>query len=354
MKRMIIIICGLAAFAAVSALGLYVYKFGVGFASKISDWGAVGDFFGGVLNPTFALLSLILIAYTLMQNKKALDQGALALEQSEKAIQQGTKALEQSEKAIQQGTTALEQNEKALNVSNTELTLTRKELTNSAKALEEQAKLIAVQSFETTFFNMLDLLHKVRKTVSYNPKRQEELAVTRGKKNFLQKDTFIKNRDYLDISAFTVIIMVLNKFHINIETDIDLDAILTSQNRFFSNYFRTLHQILSQIDDINHDDRIIEKYINILKSQLSNQELALLLLYCIHEKETKRELKKLVIKYKMLENLDFEESGDLNMKIKNPDLRINLRNHVLPYLEFKENKLVSSAFGEKSINIKIP
>lgn len=340
MKRMIIIICGLAAFAAVSALGLYVYKFGFGFASKISDWGAVGDFFGGVLNPTFALLSLILIAYTLMQNKKALDQGALALEQSEKAIQQGTKALEQ--------------NEKALRVSNEELALTRNELANSATALEEQAKLLAVQSFETTFFNMLDLLHKERNAVSYNPKRQKKLADEHGKIIHREEDTFSKDRDYHTIHAFTVIIMVLNAFHICNDGNKTLDIILKSQNRYFSNYFRTLHQTLSQIDDINHDDRLKEKYINILKSQLSNQELALLLLYCIHEEITKRDFKKLVIKYKMLENLDFEESGNLYMKIKNPDLLINLKNHVLPYLEYKENKLVSSAFGEKSIIIKTP
>ena len=130
MIRMIIIICGLAALAGITAIWLYVDNFSIGFATQISDWGAVGDFFGGVLNPTFALLSLILIAYTLMQNKKA---------------------LEQSEKAIEQGTKAIEQNEKALRVSNEELALTRDELANSATALQEQAKLLAVQSFETTF-----------------------------------------------------------------------------------------------------------------------------------------------------------------------------------------------------------
>ena len=125
-----------AAIAALIAIGTFISHFGLGFASNIGNWGAVGDFFGGVLNPTFALLSLILIAYTLMQNKKA---------------------LEQSEQAIEQGTKAIEQNEKALRVSNKELELTRNELANSSKALEEQASLLAIQSFETTFFNMLEL-----------------------------------------------------------------------------------------------------------------------------------------------------------------------------------------------------
>ncbi len=74
-------ICCLAALAAITAFGLYALKFGIGFAPSISDWGAVGDFFGGVLNPTFALLSLILIAYTLMQNKKALEQSETAIQQ---------------------------------------------------------------------------------------------------------------------------------------------------------------------------------------------------------------------------------------------------------------------------------
>lgn len=79
MEKLIKRICITAAIAALIAIGTFISHFGLGFASNISNWGAVGDFFGGVLNPTFALLSLILIAYTLMQNKKALDQ-------SEKAI----------------------------------------------------------------------------------------------------------------------------------------------------------------------------------------------------------------------------------------------------------------------------
>ena len=65
MKRIVFIICGIAGLAAIIAIIFFVSKFGFGPASTISNWGAVGDFFGGVLNPTFALLSLILIAYTL-------------------------------------------------------------------------------------------------------------------------------------------------------------------------------------------------------------------------------------------------------------------------------------------------
>ena len=72
MKQLTIGICIAASIAALTAIGIFISHFGFGFASNIGNWGAVGDFFGGILNPTFALLSLILIAYTLMQNKKAL------------------------------------------------------------------------------------------------------------------------------------------------------------------------------------------------------------------------------------------------------------------------------------------
>jgi len=46
MKWMILLTFGLAAAAGISAFLFYIDSFGIGFAQTISDWGAVGDFFG--------------------------------------------------------------------------------------------------------------------------------------------------------------------------------------------------------------------------------------------------------------------------------------------------------------------
>jgi hypothetical protein len=70
-------------------------------------WGVVGDFFGGILNPVFAFLGLIMLLATLYQSQK-------------------------------------------------ELALTRKELASSTKALEDQALTQKQQRFENTFFELLN------------------------------------------------------------------------------------------------------------------------------------------------------------------------------------------------------
>lgn len=67
------------------------------------NWGVVGDFFGGILNPVFAFLGLIMLLATLYQSQK-------------------------------------------------ELALTREELASSTKALEDQALTQKQQRFENTFF----------------------------------------------------------------------------------------------------------------------------------------------------------------------------------------------------------
>jgi uncharacterized membrane protein len=76
-----------------------------------SHWGAMGDFFGGLLNPVFSLLGLVLLLVTLIQNHK-------------------------------------------------ELELSRAELKASSAALTSQANTLEKQRFEDTFFALLDQLNR--------------------------------------------------------------------------------------------------------------------------------------------------------------------------------------------------
>jgi uncharacterized membrane protein len=71
------------------------------------DWGVTGDFFGGILNPVFAFLGLIMLLATLYQSQK-------------------------------------------------ELALTREELASSRVALEDQALTQKQQRFDNTFFALLE------------------------------------------------------------------------------------------------------------------------------------------------------------------------------------------------------
>lgn len=331
MKNLIIGICIAAAVAALFAIGFFISHFGLGFASNIANWGAVGDFFGGVLNPTFALLSLVLIAYTLMQNKKA---------------------LEQSEIAIQQGTKAIKQNEEALQVSNEELRLTRNELANSSKALEEQANLLAVQSFETTFFNMLELHNK----------NLNRIKLSEGKLKQKINDIYKLNKIYgssqsfIGVEAIQLLIRFINHPPIdslqneNIEVAQSLSTfshIYQSHGNLLSTYFIHLYQMLKLINNTQFSYQYKKNYSNILRSQLTNQETSLLMLNCLREGMDDGEFRKLVIEFEVLEHLDIRYLKVQNrFRVNNPKIDFTIDN-IERFITLDENnKLIKSAFGK--------
>lgn len=96
-----------------------------------AEWGQLGDYFGGMLNPIFGFLSLMALLITL--------------------------AMQRVE---------LQQSREALKVSQEELKLTREEQAKAAEALQVQNKAIQKQSFEQTFFAWLgtyrDVLGEIR------------------------------------------------------------------------------------------------------------------------------------------------------------------------------------------------
>ena len=331
MKKLTIGICIVASIAALTAIGIFISHFGFGFASNIGNWGAVGDFFGGVLNPTFALLSLILIAYTLMQNKKA---------------------LEQSEKAIEQGTKAIEQNEKALQVSNEELRLTRDELANSSDALKEQASLLAVQSFETTFFNMLELHSK-----NLNRIKLSESEIVQTIANLYSHNiNYNKTKNHVGAEAVNELIKIINSppedtlKNKKVEVAQSLSTfshIYPIHGHLLSTYFIHLYQMLKLINDTQFSSQYKKNYSNILRSQLTNQELSLLILNCLRVGTDDGEFRKLVIEFEVLEHLDICYLEVQNrFRVNNPKIDFTIDN-IERFIKFDENnKLVKSAFGK--------
>lgn len=102
-----------------NAYQIYDAAFGSSLAAKTTraDWGVMGDFFGGTLNPLFSLLGLLMLMVTLLQNQ-------------------------------------------------TELKLSRKELKKSNRALNAQALTLEKQRFEDTFFSLLDQLNRTLERIS--------------------------------------------------------------------------------------------------------------------------------------------------------------------------------------------
>lgn len=85
---------------------IYIYHFNGEYSSSLNQWGLTGDFFGGVLNPLLSFFALLALLYTIKQNQK-------------------------------------------------ELSLTRKELSETKNIHQEQKGLSEKQVFESTYFNLL-------------------------------------------------------------------------------------------------------------------------------------------------------------------------------------------------------
>jgi hypothetical protein len=60
------------------------------------DWGAFGDYFGGVLNPIVGMATLVLVAITLKLTRAALVQNEEALKQAQEALVQGEIVIKQN------------------------------------------------------------------------------------------------------------------------------------------------------------------------------------------------------------------------------------------------------------------
>lgn len=236
---------------------LYYYKFGLGLWDTPEKWGALGDFFGGVLNPLLAFSSLVLLLATLRQNHKALSQ-----------------------------------NEEALRLNNTELEMTREELAESKKALIQQAEILKKQSFEGTFFNLLSIHQDLVNSIDLVAKNNK---VTKGKdcfKPFYQRlrDNFnqLRYNKALDPEYFSIYFdkKYLREKELNEKWLLSEEYIRSSYMAFYGfeqdeigHYFRNLYNIIKFVDQSDIENKKL--YINILRAQLSTYELALLFYNCL-------------------------------------------------------------------------
>lgn len=169
--------------------------YAAGFNGKIfplahgrSEWGAMGDFFGGILNPIFSFLGLVMLLATLVQNQK-------------------------------------------------ELELSRNELKESTAALAAQATTLERQRFEDTFFSLLDQLNRIlgdllAERVQYDsldgkPSQQHSI-VEQVKSNLIGGSYFIPPDDY-------------------VSTMPDAKEKLLAHDPLLNQYFRILYQLLKFI-----------------------------------------------------------------------------------------------------------
>ena len=217
---------------------IYVLNFGVSLSEKHQIWAEFGDFFGGFLSAIFGLAALIALLYTIRLQSTALD------------------------------------------ISSEELRLTRGEIKNSTNALISQNHSMVDQRIDNTFFQLLNTHSEIVNAIELDLKLiQKASGLVKGRACFkyylesLEKEYF----DYVvDFGNEDTDSKKTDKERINeayLATFKEFQAELGHYFRFLYNIFKFIHR------DVADEDQQ-KFYAKLVRSQLSNYELALLFYNC--------------------------------------------------------------------------
>lgn len=300
-----------ATVAIIFLYALITYTYNMSPIKINPDFGSIGDFIGGILNPIFGFLGLFALLATIrLQNKE-------------------------------------------LRNSSKELKLTRKEAHKSSKALNKQSKSIKLQNFENTFFNMIDLHNEIVRSIDLSGSIR-----INGKINSHEISSFIHGAFDSNSRASLVSIEKELKFLLysynsfpNYEEDSNykMNLLKNQQNNtnelyllfyktyepYLSHYFRNIYQILKFISNAKDIDK--KFYANIFRSQLSEYELRLLF-YNVASEMGREKALPLLIKFEFLEHLPYDK--DINRK----DVKLYIKKAI--ELGYNANKV----FGKSEWN----
>lgn len=97
-------ILGFAFIFFISVSSFYFVNFNDKLSSSNGDWGTFGDFFGGTLNPLFALLSLLAIIYTIRIQTEELELTRKEMQTSNETLKNQKDIFDKQNNSIQQQT----------------------------------------------------------------------------------------------------------------------------------------------------------------------------------------------------------------------------------------------------------
>ena len=173
-----------------------------------------------------------------------------------------------------------------------ELKEARNEFARQSEALEKQQYEMTVQSFDNKFFQMLELFNFVK----INVKSEFDFKKQREKLESFILETIEQNQQNIDKNYYSFFESNFVRFNNEYDTT-------------FKYYFLNLFQLLKYIND-NAADSLEEakEYSNIIRAQLSKDELVLLLCNCIGvQKFTTNDYQKLVEKFEFFEHLRWND-----------------------------------------------
>lgn len=241
----------------IPAIVFFLWNSNFNFDSPIDHekFGTFGDFMGGVLGSIWGLAGVLLFFIALKDQKEDIRLNREAL-------------LKQIE---------------ALELQNNEFILQREELTETRKIFTEQSKTLKKQSFESTYFCLLDLYNKIVSEINkqctsgnYFKQFRTEFFSSYNPNDTCPLESLKKAKAYYA-------------------------ELFNSKKDDLSHYYQLLFQILRIVDESLIDDNEKHFYVRILRSQLSESEM--FALYYNSHSGYSDIFYKLILRYNLLKDL---------------------------------------------------
>lgn len=154
---------------------------------------------------------------------------------------------------------------------------------------------VAKQSFESSFYNLLNLQNNIIENLDFNQSKARlsfTKFLTENVDVLYPKTIYSKNVKVKKSSAYN--------FYKNFNS---------YNNDRFGHYFRNLYRILKTIDNSKYGNETKINLARVLRAQISMDELTVLFLNCLPGVCDKGEFASLLIKYQMLEHLNIKRHG---------------------------------------------
>jgi hypothetical protein len=201
----------------------------------------------------------------------------------------------------------LQKNE--LGLQRKELEMTRDEIRGQRETLEAQNAHMSHQNFEGTFFQMLRLHNDLLNSIDLTSGGTADMPVKiiSGRDCFMTAWRRFKQKFQLGMESS-------NKVEREKEIDEAFAKLWRIYEGEFGHYYRSLYNVLKFINNSNAEDK--KHYTNIVRAQLSGQELLIMLYNCIYHKESK--LTVLINKYALLKHIPHHVVGKLDLEFYEP------------------------------------
>lgn len=235
------------------------------------------------------------------------------------------------------------------------IVIQRQELRLARVEYEKTADALGTQAVETTFFNILDLHHKIADSIKVDT---DEISQKSKSEKLFSEVIFSaaklpRKSVYAGRSAFEEILNILTVGTSSPKEVVERYKFLQNyNNHVLGHYFRNLYQALKIVD--SYDEKLLSftqkrKYTSILRAQLSTKELALLFINCLENVSDQGQFKNLIIKYEMLEHLPIEKT-EKGYSLAGSSYAVADENMLLQYKTEKDlgielDKYYGGAFG---------